>query len=130
MGESTAVTDAKLQALLNKMARLGAPLESIEQVERRIEEEKKNNKDCIVWPENRLAVTAFLACATQWDRAAMDGTFLALRWEAVNTVMARHPEVKALPEPEFDEVFWQITAMERYALSEFAAIKEERKARE
>lgn len=124
-GESTAVTQQKQDSLLSKMQKLGANDDDINQVEAAFNQQA--SVDVIVWPENRLGVMVFLACSTQWERHAMDGSFTRLNWNAIETAMRRHNEVRSLSQDEQDNLFWDVTSMERWSLNEQYVILQERK---
>jgi len=78
-----------------------------------------------VWPENHLSVTLFLLLQTQWDRNPMDNSMQNLKWASIESVIKRHPNAKILDEEQQDSLFFDITTMERHALSEINSIKAE-----
>lgn len=78
-----------------------------------------------VWPENHTAVSIFLLLQTQWDRNPMDNSMLGLKWPSVETAIRRYSQSRHLPPEQQDQLFWDITHMERHALSELNNVKAE-----
>ena len=78
-----------------------------------LEQEDAAAEECGVLAENWQAVTAFLACGTQW-RVSREGVNIGLRYEGVDIVL-RHRGIEDLA-----DAFWRVQVMERAALAEFA----------
>ncbi len=54
-----------------------------------------------MFPENWIAVQAFLACQTQWNVGGMDGTLLGLNYSSVEVMLKLH---KANKLENFDKI--------------------------
>ncbi len=114
---------AKVDALAEKMKRLKAPQSAIDKVLAQVETEQDQFN---VWPENHLAVNLFLLLQSQWERNPMDNSMQNIIWSSIDRAINRHSEAKKLNPEQQDQIFWDITAMERHAINEISLIKAER----
>lgn len=59
-----------------------------------------------IWQECRPAIEVFVACATQWRRAGMDGVMVGIDYGAVE-IAARWMEIAITP-----QIFWDLRVLE------------------
>lgn len=119
--ESKESRNERVQALARKLKKRRAPQRLIDKVLNQDDENENFN----VWPENHVSVLLFLSLQSQWERNPLDNSLQKLNWPSVEIAIKRHPNTKALMLDEQDQIFWDISAMERHAINEISKVKSE-----
>lgn len=107
------------QDLVAELEAAGEPPEVLEAARQR---QAQNQTDHVCWvlPSNWPALQLFLAMATQWDRAGMNGARTGLKYHRIEAVLKGRPDI----DQDYPQLFARLQILESATLNELAQQRE------